>query len=245
MTRITAIAVALSLLVLVPASSGAATPAALNEAGKAAYARGDFESAARLFGEAAAGAPGEPLYHYHRGVALAGLGRLDEARAAYEHALSLKPSPDMAATIKAALREFGTRQPLRRAREAEGETIALEARYGVWFAEVTINGRRRARFVVDTGATSCTISATLAAELGIRLTPDVPTIAVMTMNGRATGRLVSLDSIRIGDAEVRNVPTIVHATDAGIDGLLGNTFLAHFAVTLDAERRVLHLRPRP
>src|SRR4029434_5588555 len=52
----------------------------LNEAGKAAYARGDFVAAERLFREAIRGAPEEPLLHYHLAGVLTRLGQWDEAR---------------------------------------------------------------------------------------------------------------------------------------------------------------------
>jgi predicted aspartyl protease len=57
---------------------------------------------------------------------------------------------------------------------------------------------------------------------------------------------VALDSIRIGEVESTDVPTVVVSTlEPGIEGILGNTFLSRYAVTLDAQRRLLHLRPRP
>src|SRR4029434_3013069 len=63
----------------------------LNEAGKAAYARGDFVAAERLFREAIRGAPEEPLLHYHLAVVLTRLGQWKEAKAAYERTLALRP----------------------------------------------------------------------------------------------------------------------------------------------------------
>ena len=48
---------------------------AANQSGMAAYQRGDFEAAERLFQRAIAESPREPLFHYHRGAALTRLGR--------------------------------------------------------------------------------------------------------------------------------------------------------------------------
>jgi clan AA aspartic protease (TIGR02281 family) len=238
-------AVMVVLLLAVPQLCAALTPGELNEAGKSAYQRRDFATAARLFGEAVAGAPSEPLFHYHRGAALVRLGQLTEARASYERALALKPPAPLAATIGTALREFGSRPPVARSAEPDPEMIRLEAANGVWLAEVTLNGTRRARFVVDTGATACTISPALAEELGITIPDDAPVIQVVTMNGRTEGRLVALDSLRVGEVEATDVPTVVQPLDPGIDGILGNTFLSRYAVTLDAQRRLLYLRARP
>jgi Flp pilus assembly protein TadD len=55
----------------------------LNEAGKAAYARGDFAAAERLFRNAIRDAPEEPLLHYHLAVVLTRLGQWKEAKEAY------------------------------------------------------------------------------------------------------------------------------------------------------------------
>jgi predicted aspartyl protease len=50
--------------------------------------------------------------------------------------------------------------------------------------------------------------------------------------------------MRVGDAEVENVAAVVHSIGPGIEGLLGNSFLGRFTVTLDPDRGVLILRPR-
>src|SRR5258708_8572877 len=71
--------------------SVAATVPDLNEAGKAAYAKGDFATAERLFSQALVQAPDEPLLHYHRGIALMRLSRWREASTAFETALRLNP----------------------------------------------------------------------------------------------------------------------------------------------------------
>jgi predicted aspartyl protease len=50
--------------------------------------------------------------------------------------------------------------------------------------------------------------------------------------------------VRVGDAEVENVDAVIHSIGPGIDGLLGNTFLGRFTVTLDPDKGVLVLRSR-
>jgi aspartyl protease family protein len=234
----------LSLLAM-PAVSAAQTPAEANDAGKAAYQRGDLVTAERMFSAAAAAVPKEPLYHYHRGVVLVRLGRFAEARAAYELARALKPPAPLAESIEQALRDLGrTSARITRTENVPSE-IALESLGGVWLAEVTLNGSRRARFLIDTGATFCAISPALADELGMALPRTIPTVTLRTANGDVEGRLASLESIRVGDSEAQNVPTVVITMqDFSFDGILGNSYLARYAATLDAQRRVLHLRPR-
>ena len=231
-------------LVAAPQVAFARTPAELNQAGKAAYDRGDFAAAEQLFGGAVAALPGEPLFHYHRGVALIRLGRFAEARASYERALRLKPPAPLAATLNTALGALtGPRAAIAPA-STEAVAIPLESANGVWWAEVTLNGARRVRLLVDTGATWCTISPDLAEALGIPVPDNAPVIELITGNGRTEGRLVSLDSIRIGEVEAVDVPTVVKSLEPGFEGVLGNTFLARYAVTLDAQQKVLYLKPR-
>src|SRR5262250_3332405 len=93
------------LLGILPIGPVSAAPsvADLNEAGKAAYTRGDFAAAERLFERALAEAPSEPLLHYHRGITLMRLARWQEASAAFQTALRLDPPADVAAAARAGL----------------------------------------------------------------------------------------------------------------------------------------------
>src|SRR5262249_26049743 len=116
-----AIVLALSLgLLLIRPASAAPSVADLNEAGKAAYTRGDFVGAVGLFERALAEAPNDPLLHYHRGISLMRLSRWQEASAAFQTALRLDPPADVAAAARAGLRSIdpllrrppsGVRQP--------------------------------------------------------------------------------------------------------------------------------------
>jgi predicted aspartyl protease len=67
---------------------------------------------------------------------------------------------------------------------------------------------------------------------------------MQVVGGVTAGRRVTIASVRVGDAEVDDVDAIVHSIGPGIDGLLGNTFLGRFTVTLDPAKGVLVLRPR-
>ena len=103
-----------------------AGPGDLNEAGKAAYQRGDYAEAERLFSQALVRTPNDPLLHYHRGAALTRLGRLREASTAYETALRLDPPPAVAAAARDGLRAIGALgAPPRPQRPADETVIAL------------------------------------------------------------------------------------------------------------------------
>jgi aspartyl protease family protein len=233
------------LLVLVLLATLGATGAELDERGKAAYARGDYVLAEQLFGQAIARAPGNPVHHYHRAVALTRLSRWREASAAYEAVLRLRPSPEIAAAARTGLESLApmTRRPEPESVDTVEVPIHLQ-RAGIWTADVVLNDTRTVRFLVDTGATFCMISPALASTLGIDPGPRPEMMRIHALSGMTTGPLVSVPSVRLGDAEARNVAAVIHAIPPGMDGILGNTFLSRFTVTLDAERSMLTLRPR-
>ena len=116
------------LLGLMLLGAGQATVSDLNEAGKAAYARGDFATADRLFSQALAKAPEEPLLYYHRGITLMRLSRWQEASAAFQAALRLDPSPEVGEPAREGLRAIA---PLLReapARKAAPDDTAVTLR---------------------------------------------------------------------------------------------------------------------
>jgi len=242
MGRWTLVVLILACLVR-PAS--AAVVESLNEAGKAAYARGDYANAERLFASAIEQQPREPLLHYHRAIALTQLGRWREAFRAHETVLGLNPPVDLASASRKALRDLAPLIRIRRAAPPEASSVALERRGGVWFTEVTVNETHAVRFMIDTGASLCAISPELAESLGIRPAPDAPVVELQTANGRTSGRAVRIPSLRVGEAEATNVPGVVVASAGlGHGGILGMSFLSRFVMTIDPARALLNLEPR-
>jgi aspartyl protease family protein len=226
-------------------ATGAAR-ADLNDAGRAAYERGDYAAAEHLFRQATTQAPQDPLLHYHRGVALMRLSRWREAAAAFDTVLRLNPPPDLAATTQQGIRSLAPllREPVARSARPEEILVSLHRARGNWLADVRLNDSRTARFVVDTGASACVLWPERATALRIHPGARAETVPMQVVGGVTAGRRVTIASVRVGDAEVENVDAVVHSIGPGIDGLLGNTFLGRFTVTLDPDRGVLVLRPR-
>jgi clan AA aspartic protease (TIGR02281 family) len=239
-------ALILPLLGLILLGSIAATASDLNEAGKAAYARGDYDSAERLFSRALAQAPDDPLLHYHRGVALMRLSRWREASAAFKTTLRLNPSRDVAAAAREGVHSLALllREDAQRSAGPDAAAVSLRRVGGNWFAQVRLNDSRTARFLVDTGASTCVISPDLATALGIEPDREAKLVLLQTMSGLTSGLVVKIPSLRVGEAEVENVIAVVHPLGPSMDGILGNTFLSRFTVTLDPEQGTLRLSPR-
>ena len=238
-------AVVLAIALVHPAHA-ARSVTELNDAGKAAYGRGDFAAAERLFNQAIAEAPNEPLLHYHRGITLMRLSRWPDAATAFQAALRLDPPADVAAAARAGLRSIDSllRQPATSGPRTDETTVRLQRLGGNWVAQVRVNDTQVARFLVDTGASTCVISPGLAAALNIRPDPQAPPVPLQTISGLTRGQLVSIPSLRVGDVEAENVIAVVHPLGSSMDGILGNTFLARFMVTLDPAQGVLRLSPK-
>jgi clan AA aspartic protease (TIGR02281 family) len=102
------------------------------------------------------------------------------------------------------------------------------------------------RFLLDTGATTTVISRRLAARLGIGLrSRGMRTARFQTANGPVFAPIVTLESVRVGNAVAYDVEAAVH--DLGgvpIEAILGLSFLGQFRFTIDADEELLILEPR-
>jgi hypothetical protein len=111
---------------------------------------------------------------------------------------------------------------------------------------VKINDAGPFRFVLDTGATMTCVEEALVKELSL---PDAPGMVGIGGGLRSFGRmrLVSLDSVALGDASVRGLQgcaiDLGSIQQAGIDvrGLLGLNFLKAYRVILDFPRRTVRV----
>jgi clan AA aspartic protease (TIGR02281 family) len=118
--------------------------------------------------------------------------------------------------------------------EPEGVTVDLAQKGDVSVTEVVLNERMKQHFVVDTGSSFTVISRQAARELGITIDESTPLIPIATASSVVINPLVTLESIRVGEAKVENVDVLVHNLPGGPAGLLGNSFLNKFKVVLDS-----------
>ncbi|MBI4827579.1 MAG: clan AA aspartic protease [Nitrospinae bacterium] len=101
---------------------------------------------------------------------------------------------------------------------------------------VSIDGAP-ARMLVDTGSRFVALSGARAKA------QDAPRYPVAAATGLVMARLVTFSRVEAGGAVSEMVEgALLDAAPNGVDGLLGQSFLADFIVTLDPARRVMELR---
>ena len=221
------------------AFTGVRSPAQFDSLAMSAFTRHDYVEAAQLWTRAVSLQPENAIFHYRRGTALARIGHRQSAADAYQLALMLAPPADLARQAREALSQ------LRRASPAGGaETrVPIEPSRGVWIATVTINGTHEGRFLVDTGSSVTIVSPAVAAEMALPVSRDGSAVELHTLSGKTSGPRAILRSLALGNITVADVPVVVHDPGPELDGILGNTILGRYRVILDADRRLLHLRP--
>lgn len=117
----------------------------------------------------------------------------------------------------------------------------LYAASGGMFVDVVLNGRVKAKLLVDTGATVTMISSKLAYRLSLNPN-DTWFIPMRGVSGIAWAALEKVRSIAVGDATVSDVDVLVY--DTGMDGILGMSFLGEFDFSIDVGGKRLILAER-
>jgi aspartyl protease family protein len=109
--------------------------------------------------------------------------------------------------------------------------LSMDAR-GNFVGDFRLNGRRMAG-IVDTGASTVAINATMARQIGIALKPSDFRYEVQTANGRTHAASAVIDEIEIGRIRVHDVQAMILDDDALRTALVGMSFLhqlSHFHV---------------
>lgn len=124
-----------------------------------------------------------------------------------------------------------------------GGTSALIApdAQGMYRVNGSVNGFQVA-FIVDTGATLIAMNRAEAERIGIDYRMDGRESQAATASGIDRIFLVTLDSVRVGEIELRDVPAAVHDGEFPLVMLLGNSFLNR--VDLQREGRLLEIRAK-
>jgi clan AA aspartic protease (TIGR02281 family) len=146
----------------------------------------------------------------------------------------LGPSPGFTQTLK----------DTRRVRDrTKSSVIRLSMDQGVPHVDVTLNGSVTRAMVVDSGAGLVSLTHEVAQRLGLKPGPDDPVVKLVTADGKTTeGRLMTLDTVKVGQFVVEDVQCAILPADVPADVcLLGGTFLQNFIYRMDLASGQLHL----
>jgi hypothetical protein len=108
---------------------------------------------------------------------------------------------------------------------------------------VTLSHRGRSvrtTLILDTGATTTSISEETATELGIMPEETSPGVARVADGRKVMSRNATIDSVRLGSKELRQTPVSIMPYTGpreDHDGLLGMSFLKAFAYQVDLNRQ--------
>jgi aspartyl protease family protein len=111
---------------------------------------------------------------------------------------------------------------------------------GHYWAQARINGQT-VRMLVDTGATAVSLTAADARSVGIDPAALTYGLKVATASGEARAARITLPSVAVDGAEVRNVDALVLDRDTDAS-LLGMSYLSRLS-GFDADRETLRLHP--
>ena len=115
------------------------------------------------------------------------------------------------------------------------ETIQLRSDNGVFWVDVTLNGKVTIPMVFDTGAGILSLGKADAAKAGLVPSPSDRTITLQVADGSShEAKMMTLDSVRVGKFTVRNVECAVSSEEkSNVPPLLGGPFLKHFTFKMN------------
>lgn len=147
---------------------------------------------------------------------------------------------------KGALQELKVYQPSvpSQAPEPDGPSVAAPGRVkttptkpgGTVVIDVLLNRRLTAPMLLDTGADFTVLTKQVARDLRLSSLNHLPTQEFKTAGGTVRFPIATLQSLRVGAAEARDVEVAIDIDGHMPMGLLGMTFLRHFKVTVDHQR---------
>jgi len=123
-------------------------------------------------------------------------------------------------------------------------TIKLEKKGNSYFVKVKINGKKKARLILDTGATSVQISSEIAEKLKINVSKGKKVQCTLADGSVVWARSIMLDEIELDNVSVKDVSALVieNSIDQDSDGLLGMSFLNNFIFQIDTDKDLLILQ---
>ena len=114
---------------------------------------------------------------------------------------------------------------------------------GNFLVDVLLNGRVKARLMLDTGASFITLSEDIGQKLGIFNSGMSAEMPFNTAGGEEWMPLVALQTVNAGNAQSQLVEASLAKHIKDIDGLLGMSFLGDYRFEIDRTNKRLTLKP--
>lgn len=205
---------------------------ALEGAGDHQRALVDFANAIELFGSDKKGISSRVFMHM--AAAYAALNRFCEAAAPINMWVAFDPATRDNSQTQKIIADYEAKGNCTSSKEFQKESYPLRGQ-NVVTVKVEINGVR-GLFILDTGATYVAMKSNFADRAKISQA-GAGDITVATANGLTKAKLAKADKVTLGKLTATNVPVAIQNTDAkgygaGVDGLLGMSFLSRFEVQL-------------
>lgn len=205
---------------------------ALEGAGDHQRALVDFANAIELFGSDKKGISSRVFMHM--ASAYAALNRFCEAAAPINMWGPFDPATRDTSQTQKIIADYEAKGNCAPAKEFQKEVYPLRGQ-NVVTVKVEINGVR-GLFVLDTGATYVAMKSGFADRAKVSQA-GAGEITIATANGLTKAKLAKADKVTLGKLAATNVPVAIQDTDAksygaGVDGLLGMSFLSRFEVQM-------------
>jgi clan AA aspartic protease (TIGR02281 family) len=107
---------------------------------------------------------------------------------------------------------------------------------GTVVVDAVVNRRLTVPMLLDTGADFTVLTKQMAKDLRLFSLDHLPKQEFKTAGGPVKFPIVTLQSLRVGTAEARDIDVAIDIDGHMPIGLLGMTFLRHFKVTVDHQR---------
>jgi clan AA aspartic protease (TIGR02281 family) len=123
------------------------------------------------------------------------------------------------------------------------EAIELRKEANTWRIEVVMNGKGPLTMIFDTGASSISLPASMAKEIGLSLSADAQKVQVSIADGRkVTAHRATIDTVRVGRFEATDVECLVMPEEfSDAPPLLGGAFINRFNYRMDPDTGKLTL----
>lgn len=198
--------------------------------GKYRIAIDDFTTAVELFGNKDRISS---VSYYYMALAYDKLGQFCDAAAPIQTWINLNPARNDTSQVRAMIASYVAKGNCPKSSATE---VTFPARRGqVVHVDVVINGVK-GKFLLDTGATLVALRQSFADKAKVTV-DETSSIKIATANGITSAKRGTAKTVEVRTLKAEDVPLIVQSDakgtyGAGVDGLLGMSFLSRFQLSM-------------